>query len=318
MSVFKFEPIYKERVWGGSQFYEIFEPRLNRQKKYGESWNLVDREDDQSFCTTDLGERISISELLRKQGFEVMGPNWKNGDKFPILVKWLDCQERLSLQVHPPKKIATELGGESKTENWFVVKSAKNSGLFLGFNQEVSKQQFKEALALNKAEDLCNRIRSNDNDSVLVESGRIHAIDAGNLILEIQQNSDTTYRVYDWGRAGLDGKPRDLHIQESVASIDFNDLNQTLLKTGEKPGIETIAECENFRIRRLNLAKDSSYKIKDSSCDCAILSPFKGNSICGNELLEVGFSYISPYSSSCEIISKNESSILITDYFVSQ
>ena len=113
-----------------------------------------------------------------------------------------------------PKKIATELGGEPKTENWFVVKSAKNSGLFLGFNQEVSKQHFKEALALNKAEDLCNRIRSNDNDSVLVESGRIHAIDAGNLILEIQQNSDTTYRVYDWGRAGLDGKPRDLHIQE--------------------------------------------------------------------------------------------------------
>ena len=315
MSIFKFEPIYKQRVWGGTQFSELFEDRLSKNQKYGESWNIVDREDNQSLCKLDTGKEVSIAELLRIKGKEIMGPTWNDGDKFPILVKWLDCQERLSLQVHPPKELADKLGGEPKTENWYVVNSSKNSGLFLGFNQKVSNSQFKEALENNQAEDLCNRIESNPNDSVLVKSGRIHAIDAGNLILEIQQNSDTTYRVFDWGRVGLDGKPRDLHVQESLSSIDFNDFNQSSINTSNEPGIRTIAECEHFRIRRLNLKENSSYEVKDSLSDCIILSPFKGKSLCENQLLEMGYSYISPYSSSCEISSEDVSSLLITDSF---
>ncbi|MEC8243306.1 MAG: type I phosphomannose isomerase catalytic subunit [Verrucomicrobiota bacterium] len=315
MSIFKFEPIYKKRVWGGNQFSDLFDPKIDKKERFGESWNIVDRDDDQSLCQLSTGDKISLRELLEKQGQEVIGPNWKKGMKFPILIKWLDCQERLSLQVHPPATLCEKLGGEPKTENWYVVKSNESSGLFLGFNQETSKDELRKSLQNSDAEKLCHWIKSSPNDSVLVESGRIHAIDAGNLILEIQQNSDTTYRVFDWGRVGLDGQPRDLHIEESLESITFNDVRPSSIRTNNKYGIETIAKCEHFRIRRLNLSNKSIYKIKDSEYGCTILSPFLGKSFCENQLLEPGISYISPYSSSCKIETDEECCILITDCF---
>jgi mannose-6-phosphate isomerase len=217
--------------------------------------------------------------------------------------------------VHPPATLSEKLGGEPKTENWYVVKSNEKSGLFLGFNQEISKDEFRESLENSRAESLCHRINSSPNDSVLVESGRIHAIDAGNLILEIQQNSDTTYRVFDWGRVGLDGQSRDLHIEESLESITFNDIKPSSIRTSNEYGIETIAKCDHFRIRRLNLSKKSKFKIKDSGYGCTILSPFFGKSSCENQLLEPGASYISPYSSSCEIETDEDCCMLITDCF---
>ena len=315
MSIFKFEPIYKRRVWGGSQFSDLFDPKIDKNEKFGESWNIVDRDDDQSLCQLSTGEKTSLRKLLEKKGGEIIGPKWSKDMKFPILIKWLDCQERLSLQVHPPAALCEKLGGEPKTENWYVVKSNEKSGLFLGFNQEISKDAFRESLENSRAENLCHRINSSPNDSVLVESGRIHAIDAGNLILEIQQNSDTTYRVFDWGRVGLDGQPRDLHIKESLESITFNDIKPSSIRTSNEYGIETIAKCDHFRIRRLNLSKKSKYKIKDSGYGCTILSPFLGKSSCENQLLEPGISYISPYSSSCEIETDEDCCILITDCF---
>ena len=252
----------------------MFDPKIDKNERFGESWNIVDRDDDQSLCQLSTGDKISLRNLLEKQGREVIGPSWKKGMKFPVLIKWLDCQERLSLQVHPPATLCEKLGGEPKTENWYVVKSNDNSGLFLGFNQQTSKDELRKSLQNSDAEKLCHRIKSSPNDSVLVESGRIHAIDAGNLILEIQQNSDTTYRVFDWGRVGLDGQPRDLHIEESLESITFNDVRPSSIRTSNEYGIETIAKCEHFRIRRLNLIKKSTYNIKDSEYGCTILAIF--------------------------------------------
>lgn len=315
MSIFKFEPVYKKRIWGGQQFQELFNPDLNKDEKFGESWNLVDRQEDQSICTLESGETSTLRNLIENNCKEIMGPAWSKNKKFPILVKWLDCQERLSLQVHPPENIARKLKGEPKTENWYVVKAKNNAGLFLGFKKGVSKEQFKEALNKSAAEKLCHRISSKSNDSVFVESGRMHAIDAGNLILEIQQNSDTTYRVYDWGRCGLDGNPRDLHIEESLDSINFHDHEPTSLATTLAPGIQTIAECNHFRIRKFNLNKGASVTIKETCKDCSILSPLKGELLCNNTCLSVGYSSISPYSSACKIQAEKDSSFLITDRF---
>ena len=191
-----------------------------------------------------------------------MGPNWKKDRRFPILVKWLDCHARLSLQVHPPADIASSLNGEPKTENWYIVNCTEEAGIILGLKKGVTKLQFQEALKQNSAENLCHKIPSKPNDSVLVESGRMHAIDAGNLILEIQQNSDTTFRVYDWGRNGEDGKPRNLHIEESMKCIDFNDYEPCTMTTCTDLGEYTIAQSELFRIRKFNLAKGSKTEIK--------------------------------------------------------
>ena len=120
MSVYKFEPIYKERIWGGHKFNESFGAKLCPNTYFGESWNLVDREGNESkTCINE--ELFTIRDLIQKDPLAIMGPNWHSEDRFPILVKWLDCRERLSLQVHPPAEVAAMLNGEPKTENWYIV-----------------------------------------------------------------------------------------------------------------------------------------------------------------------------------------------------
>jgi mannose-6-phosphate isomerase len=180
-----------------------------------------------------------------------MGPGWPAGRRFPILVKWLDCRERLSLQVHPPAAIASQLGGEPKTENWYIAETAPGAELMVGLKRGVTRDQFERALHEGTLERCVHRFRVAAGDSILVHSGQIHAIDAGNLILEIQQNSDTTYRVYDWGRVGLDGRPRQLHVEQSLRSIDWTDFEPAPVRAAPTSGV--IADCAEFTIRRVVL-----------------------------------------------------------------
>lgn len=317
MSVYKFEPIYKERIWGGHKFNESFGAKLCPNTYFGESWNLVDREGNES--KTSINEELfTIRDLIQKDPLAIMGPNWHTEDRFPILVKWLDCRERLSLQVHPPAEVAAMLNGEPKTENWYIVESESKSGIFLGLKKQVNKSTFEAALKRNDAEKLCHWTETKPHDSVLVESGRMHAIDAGNLILEIQQNSDTTYRVYDWGRVGADGKPRNLHIEKSLKCIDFNDNEPQIKKTSKKEGIITIAESEHFRIRKINLQKASKFPIKQTETDCCIINPVEGEINIEDLNLKPGYTALSPFQSACEIQALEDSTILITDHFAGQ
>jgi mannose-6-phosphate isomerase len=189
--------------------------------------------------------------LLAKHPAEIMGPQWPAGKPFPILVKWLDCRERLSLQVHPPASVASALGGEPKTENWYIAQTAPGAELIVGLKRGVTREQFERAITDNTVEQCVHHFRVASGDSILVHSGQVHAIDAGNLILEIQQNSDTTYRVYDWGRVGLDGLPRQLHIPQSLRSIDWTDFEPMPVRAAPTSG--TIADCEEFSIRRIVL-----------------------------------------------------------------
>ena len=206
--IFKFEPHYFERVWGGQSLKEILSRKIPSNQKIGEAWDLVDREGCESLISLPQTSSNSIRNLLESHSEEIMGPGWDKHRRFPILVKWLDCTDRLSLQVHPPSSIASSLGGEPKTENWYILSASEEAGLFLGLKNGTTKQDFLHALENEELELVCNRLNSRAGSSVLVESGRMHAIDAGNLILEIQQNSDTTYRVYDWGRKDQFGKSR--------------------------------------------------------------------------------------------------------------
>ncbi len=247
-----FEPLYQERVWGGRGL----ETRLGRvlpgDGPIGESWDVVDRPDAQSVVTTS-GDLLGhpLREVLKDRAAAIMGPGWDPERPFPILVKWLDCRERLSLQVHPPAEVAPRLHGEPKTENWYIADAEPGAGLLAGLRHGVTRAQFETALRAEDLEKCIHRIDVSPGDSLFVPSGRIHAIDGGNLILEIQQNSDTTYRVYDWGRVGLDGKKRQLHVEESLACIDFDDVEPAPVRAGS--GDAVLAECDAFRIRRLRL-----------------------------------------------------------------
>lgn len=247
----RFRPIYQERVWGGRAFESALARTLPPVAPIGESWEIVDRPEAQSVIEGGALNGQTLRSALTKHGLEIMGPQWPAHKPFPILVKWLDCRERLSLQVHPPASVADELHGEPKTENWYIAHTGPGAELIVGLKRGVTRERFERAIGDNTLEQCVHHFRVAAGDSILVHSGQVHAIDAGNLILEIQQNSDTTYRVYDWGRVGLDGKPRKLHVAESLRSIDWNDFEPAPERAAPTAGV--IADCAEFRIRRVVL-----------------------------------------------------------------
>src|SRR5882724_9582275 len=251
--VLRFQPLYQERVWGGRILESALGRTLPPDRPIGESWEIVDRPEAQSLVNGGTWSGKTLRSVLAQHGNDIMGPGWPAEKPFPILVKWLDSRERLSLQVHPPAAIASEMGGEPKTENWFVAETGPGAHLIAGLKHGVTRQQFEQALRDQTLESCVHRFPVVPGDSILVPSGRLHAIDAGNLILEIQQNSDTTYRVYDWGRMGLDGRPRQLHVSESLRSIIWNDFEPMPQRAGPTSGV--IADCPEFLIRRVVLEK---------------------------------------------------------------
>ncbi len=247
----RFQPLYQERVWGGRALESTLGRTLPPGAPIGESWEVVDRPEAQSVVDGGPWNGQSLRAVLEKHAAEVMGPAWPRARAFPILIKWLDCRERLSLQVHPPAAVAGELKGEPKTENWYIAHSVPGAGLIVGLKRGVNRAQFEQALSAGTVEHCVHHFRVAAGDSILVHSGQVHAIDAGNLILEIQQNSDTTYRVYDWGRVGLDGQPRQLHLAQSLRSIDWTDFEPKPVRAAPTSGV--IADCAEFRIRRVVL-----------------------------------------------------------------
>ena len=160
------------------------------------------------------------------------------GGRFPLLCKLLDARERLSLQVHPPRESSI---GEPKTEMWYIASAAPGAELYVGLKQGVTRERFEAAIRAGGVEECFHRIEVRTGDAMFLPSGRVHAIGAGLVIFEIQQNSDTTFRVFDWDRVGLDGHPRELHIEESLQSIDFTDVEPSLAHGAEHAG-------ERFRV----------------------------------------------------------------------
>ena len=313
MSWIAFKPLYMERVWGGRNLETFLGRSLPEGKVIGESWEIVDRQEAQSVSEGD-GEP-SIRELISKNPESIMGPGWSADRPFPILVKWLDCQERLSLQVHPPVSIAPELNGEPKTENWYIAASKPEAGLLVGLVKGVTKEQFEEALLSNTLEKCVHRCTVSEGDSILVESGRIHAIDAGNVILEIQQNSDTTYRVYDWGRLGLDGKPREMHVEQSMKSIDFDDFEPDTLKAA--PGDYDLAKCKEFRIRKFEKEPDDEALEIPACEDVRLLHVVEGRvrDTVSGEVAEKGRNLLLPYDQPFSLKAETHAVFLITDQF---
>ncbi|MCB1231343.1 MAG: class I mannose-6-phosphate isomerase [Verrucomicrobiae bacterium] len=249
-----FEPVYQTRVWGGRELENALGRQLpDPEQPYGESWEISDRPEAQSRIVSGpesligktLGEIWQSDDEAIQRG--IFGENRAvNGEPFPLLCKILDARARLSLQVHPPASVAAELDGEPKTEMWVVAHADPGAELIVGVKDGVSREEFEAALADGSAETLVHTIRAAAGDFIFIPSGRLHAIGAGLLIYEIQQNSDTTYRVFDWNRVGLDGQPRQLHIDESLKCIDFDDVEPDL----DQPEGNLLVECDHFRVER--------------------------------------------------------------------
>jgi mannose-6-phosphate isomerase len=316
MEVLVFNPIYQERVWGGRGLEHRLGRKLPAEQVIGESWEIVDRPEADSVSARGDTQGKSLSELRETETAALLGPDWDAAKPFPILVKWLDCQDRLSLQVHPPAEIAGELGGEPKTENWYIAEASEGAAVLAGLQPGVTPEQFAEALKgeNGELEALVPRLPTRAGDSLFVHSGRIHAIDAGNLILEIQQNSDTTYRVYDWGRVGLDGKPRQLHIEQSLRSIDFDDAAPSLVRT--EGADVTLADSDVFRLRRLTLESGAQLSFEADE-QPRIISIVSGSLELGDgSQFSRGDNVLIPYTASFDAKATGETIVLVTENFI--
>lgn len=251
MEPITFTPLYMERVWGGRELERVYGRKLpDARVPFGESWEVVDRENEQSIVDQGTFAGTSLHELWTQHREEIFGEGFQDHARFPLLIKVLDARDDLSIQVHPPRELAAGLGGEPKTEMWFIADCDPGAKLYVGLKKGVTRNDFEKSIAAGTVEDCVHALTPQPGDSIFIASGRLHAIGAGFLIHEIQQNSDTTYRVFDWNRLGLDGKPRQLHVAESLASIDFNDFEPDM----DTPDGEILAACEYFQTDRKILA----------------------------------------------------------------
>jgi mannose-6-phosphate isomerase len=246
-----FNPIAMDRVWGGREFESRLGKTLPAGVPIGELWEVVDRDDAQSVTLSGEFQGLSLNDLWTHNRGEVFGKDYVSSPskRFPLLVKLLDAREKLSVQVHPPAHMAAGLKGEPKTEVWYFLESDPQANIYAGLKQGVTRADFEQRLQQGGVEETLHEIPVKSGESIFIPSGRVHAIGGGNVIIEIQQNSDTTYRVFDWNRTGLDGKPRALHIAESMASIDFNDFEPSV-KSAQDP---LVADCEYFRVEKVQL-----------------------------------------------------------------
>jgi len=246
---FTFQPIFIERMWGGRRLESEFHKKLPPQKRIGESWEIVDRSEAQSVVASGpLGGR-TLHELWTQQREEIFG-DLAGTPRFPLLIKILDAQEKLSLQVHPPENIASKLGGEPKSEFWYVAAANPDAEVFVGFREPITRDMFEEKLRNGTVIDYIHRIAVQAGDAIFLPAGRVHAIGAGNLLIEIQQNSDTTYRVFDWNRTDpTTGMKRELHIQQAIQCIDFEDVRPKLIQSQG----ELLIRHSLFEIRKWNL-----------------------------------------------------------------
>jgi len=243
-----------ERIWGGHRLASQFGKRTPATATIGESWEIVDRLEAQSVVRNGRFRDRTLHELWTEDRKLIFGDvpevlSWTGVSRFPLLIKLLDARDQLSLQVHPPEKIAEKLGGEPKTEFWYVASAIAGAKIYVGLREAVTRDQFEQAVRAGTVASLVHNIDAKTGDSIFLPAGRFHAVGAGNVLVEIQQNSDTTYRVYDWNRVDDAGKSRQLHVDQALQSIDFNDVAPSLIQ----PDGELLVRHELFEIQKWNL-----------------------------------------------------------------
>ena len=276
-----------ERVWGGRSLETVYGRTLPGDAPHGESWEVVDREGEQSVVKNGPLAGKTLHELWMEDRDVVFGKTADAG-RFPLLVKILDARDRLSIQVHPPASEAEALGGEPKTEMWYIAAAEPGAKLYVGLKDGVTREDFEKGIADGKTESQVHEITTKAGEFIFIPSGRLHAIGAGLLIFEIQQNSDTTYRVFDWNRLGLDGKPRDLHVAESLQCIDFSDSEPTM----DEPNGELLVDCDLFHIEQ--------WEVPPGGRPCgepgtfSIITVIEGKVQCGGATFQQGDFFLVP------------------------
>ncbi len=248
----KFRPIFKQRIWGGQKLREVFDKDLPPFEKIGESWELADLPNDKSVIANGELAGQTLNSAIEKYAEEITGNEDFSG-AFPLLIKFLDAQDILSVQVHPDPETCRRMGkGEPKTECWYIISAEPGAIIYKGLKKGVTKEQFDEAIEKGYVADMLAKVSVEAGECHFLPAGTAHAIGQGLLIAEIQMPSDTTYRVFDWNRVDEAGKARELHIEEALESIHFDTSGDSLSVTM----MGRLVDCEYFRIDKGHQGKD--------------------------------------------------------------
>ncbi len=272
---FKLSPVFKDYIWGGERLKTIYNKQTD-MSPVAESWELSCHKDGNSTVASGEYSGMTLCEYVSKFDKECMGEKY-NGENFPILIKLIDAKSNLSVQVHPDDEYAFKAEGEQgKTEMWYIVDCDDDASLLYGFTSQISKDEFKRRIEDNTLLDVLNKVKVKKGDVFFIKSGTIHAIGAGCLIAEIQQNSNTTYRVYDYGRVDKDGNPRQLHIDKA---LDVTTLAppDTIQSEG---GIEQfatyskkqLASCDYFTVYEYKLDGSMLFDHDGESFRCVLVT----------------------------------------------
>ena len=262
----KFNPILKSMIWGGEKLRQ-YKAIDTDQKNIGESWELSGVPGNESVVSNGEFAGRTITELIKEYGPELLGRHVyeTSGEKFPLLIKFIDARDDLSIQVHPDDAMAQEFHDQpfGKTEMWYVVSADKDAHLMSGLSAEITPEEYVSRVENNTITDILCDYKVASGDVFFLPAGRIHSIGKGCFIAEIQQTSDLTYRIYDFGRLGLDGKPRELHTELAKDAIDYSVSED--YRTAYAPVLNEdapLVECKYFKTHLLDLTEPLSVDVK--------------------------------------------------------
>ena len=266
----KFKPVFKEKIWGGNKLNTILGKDLPHNKKIGESWEISGVKDNISVVSNGQLAGNNLQELVEIYMGDLVGDKVfeKFGIEFPLLIKFIDANKVLSIQVHPDDELACKrYNVYGKTEMWYIIQADKDSEIITGFKQEINKEQYQKYFREGHLNQILNIEKTKTGDVFFIPAGRIHATGKGILLAEIQQTSDITYRIYDWDRKIKDGNSRELHTELALDALDFSayDNYKTPYKKTKNQSV-SIAECNYFHTNILDFNKpiEKDYSLIDS------------------------------------------------------
>jgi mannose-6-phosphate isomerase len=258
----RFQPLLKRYIWGGRRINTVLGKPLGPENDYGESWELSDHGDDQSTVANGPWKGAPLGTLVREHGRGILGRHYPL-PCFPLLIKFLDAQQNLSLQVHPNDEQAANITppDNGKTEAWYVLHAEPESTIYAGLKPGVDRIQFEECLRAGRATEAIHQIHARPGDFIYLPAGTVHALGRGLLVAEVQQSSDVTYRLFDWNRLGPDGRPRQLHLDRGLDAVDFarGPVDPQTPRPTENPAVVRFIECEKFVIDRWQIGKSTSF-----------------------------------------------------------
>ena len=286
----KLTPAFKDYLWGGTRLRDDFGKDCDFDK-VAESWELSCHKDGASVVANGEHAGKTLAQYIETEGKAVLGKNCERFEQFPILIKLIDAKDNLSVQVHPNNEYAQRVEGEyGKTEMWYIVDCDEGAELLYGFKKEVTKEEFASRIKDNTLLEITQSVPVKKGDVFFIEAGTLHAIGKGILIAEIQQNSNTTYRIYDYGRVGADGKPRELHIDKAVEVTDLCPAKPyPATESFEENGAvkRLLSKCEYFTVYSVDVAEKACFNADETSFHNVLILEGNAELSCGDTTLSL-------------------------------